>query len=183
LLIVTGGRPQALFEHGPYTSDFMDAQAHALVAGHLSVDPGVATIEGFVHRGHTYLYFGLAPAILRLPVAAVTDNLDGRLTALSILAALAVAMWASGRLLWRARLVIRGDGELRDREALVAGAFVAAVGLSSPLMYLTADTLVYHEAIAWGSGSDSSPSIERSHGGRSRPGETSSSRQPRQPGP
>ncbi len=61
-------------------------------------------------------------------------------------------MWASGRLLWRARLVIRGDGELRDREALVAGAFVAAVGLSSPLMYLTADTLVYHEAIAWGVG-------------------------------
>ena len=38
----------------------------------------VLGIEGYEHDGNSYMYFGPAPALLRLPAAAVTDSLDGR---------------------------------------------------------------------------------------------------------
>ena len=44
LLLATRGRPWALFERGPFTSNFYDAQARALSEGHLHVPPEVAGI-------------------------------------------------------------------------------------------------------------------------------------------
>ena len=151
-VLVSGGDPSALVERGPFTSDFFDEQAHALLEGHLDVDPEVASFEGFEHDGRTQLYFGLFPAILRLPVAIVTEELDGRLTPLSMLLALSVAMWATAQLLWRGRRWQRGDdaAELRRWEPMAFGAFVAAVGLASPLLFLSSRAVVYHEVELWG---------------------------------
>ncbi len=103
VLLATGGRPWELFARGPFTSDFYDAQAYALSRGHLDVDPQVASIEGFVVGGKTYLYYGIVPALARLPFAAFTDAFDGRLVVLSMAAALAVGCLAAARLLQRAR--------------------------------------------------------------------------------
>lgn len=149
-VLVSEGSPSGLLRHGPFTSDFFDEQAAALLDGHLHVDPDVAGIEGFVHDGRTYLYFGLVPAVLRLPIIAVTERFDGRLTQLSMLVALAVATWAAARLLWRARRWRRGDGPPGRWEPWIVGTFTAAVGLASPLLFLAARPVVYHETELWG---------------------------------
>jgi hypothetical protein len=149
-VLVAEGRPSGLVQRGPFSSDFFDAQAHALLDGHLDVDPSVAGIEGFVHDGRTQLYFGLVPALLRLPVAALTDRFDGRLGQLSMLVALAIAMAASTRLLWRARRHRRGDAPVGPWEPRIVAGFTAAVGLSSPLLFLGSRPVVYHETELWG---------------------------------
>ena len=151
VLVFTAGRPTDFFEPGPFTADFYDEQASALLDGHLDVDPEVASIEGIVHDGRTHLYYGLAPSLARAPVAAVTDSLVGRLGGLSMLGALVLVCWTSGRLAWFGRLAVRGDDVALDRhEPLLIGAFVAVVGASSPFVYLAARSLVYHEAELWG---------------------------------
>lgn len=148
--VVSEGSPAGLVRRGPFTSDFFDAQAHSLLDGRLDVDPDIAGVEGFQHDGRTHLYFGLVPAVLRMPVAAVTDRFDGRLTQLSMLAALAVATWAAARLAWRARRWRRGDGPPGRWEPWVVGGFTATVGLASPLLFLAARPVVYHETELWG---------------------------------
>ena len=150
LLMATYGQPWKAFDRGPYTADFYDEQAHSLVHGHLDVDERVASLEGFRHDGKTYLYFGIVPALFHAPTAFVTDALDGRLVIVSMLAALALALWATGRLVWRARVWTRGDAPMARRDVVTAVVFIGIVGLSSPLLFLSARALVYHEAIAWG---------------------------------
>ena len=149
-LLLSGGSPSALIARGPYTSDFFDAQAAALYSGQLAVNPLVPAIEGFVHDGETHLYFGLLPALLRLPVVLFTDRLSGRLTALSMLIALAVLLWAGHRILWYARLRAWGERPHGRHEPWVAAAFVATLGCSSPLLFLSARPIVYHEVALWG---------------------------------
>lgn len=149
-VLVSEGSPSGLLRQGPFTSDFFDEQAAALLDGHLHVDPDVAGIEGFVHDERTYLYFGLAPAVLRLPIVALTDRFDGRLTQLSMLVALAVATWTAARLLWRARRWRRGDDPPGRWEPWIVGMFTAAVGVASPLLFLAARPVVYHETELWG---------------------------------
>lgn len=149
-VLVSEGTPVRLVRHGPFSSDFFDAQAHSILDGHLDVDPQVAGIEGFVHEGRTQLYFGLVPAVVRLPIVAVTSRFDGRLTQLSMLVALAAAMWAGARILWRARRWRRGDRPVGRWEPWIVGGFTAAIGLASPLLFLAARPVVYHETELWG---------------------------------
>jgi hypothetical protein len=149
LLLATGGRPWHVFDRGPFTSDFFDVQGRALSRGHLTVPPAVASIEGFVVDGHTHLYFGIVPALVRLPVVAFTHALDGRLVLVSMLAGFVVGCLAAARLLQRAReaLVVA----VPERSwPWVTGGFVATVGLSSPLLFLSSRALVYHETELWG---------------------------------
>lgn len=145
-LLATSGQPWRLFDAGPFTADFYDAQAHALLSGRLDVPADVALIEGFDIDGRTYLYFGLGPAVLRLPIAAVTSAADGRLTVLSMLVALAVLGTAAGRLVSRSRRVAGPD---RERPAVV-GVFAAGTALATPVLFLASRGAVYHEAELWG---------------------------------
>lgn len=149
-VLASEGSVGGLLRAGPFSSDLFDAQAHALVDGRLDVDPGVAGIEGFTRDGRTHLYFGLVPSLLRVPVVAVTDRFDGRLTQVSMLIALGVAMWAAARLLWRARARWRGGEPPARWERWTVGAFTASVGLASPLLFLAARPVAYHEAELWG---------------------------------
>ena len=45
-VLVSGGDPSGLVERGPFTSDFFDEQAHALLEGHLDVDPERCLVRG-----------------------------------------------------------------------------------------------------------------------------------------
>jgi hypothetical protein len=131
-------------------SSFYDAQAHAWLDGHWHIDPAVLGIERFEARGHSYMYQGPVPALLRLPVAAVTDRFDGRLTGASMLAALLVAAAFVVRLHWRVRSAVRGPAEVRGGEAAaIAVATFAATG-GSVLLFIASRAWVYHEAIMWG---------------------------------
>ena len=100
----------------------------ALFHGHLYLPNGTLGIEAFLHDGHQFTYFGLFPSLLRMPVLLVTSRLDGRLTAPSMLLSWVVTGVFSSLLLWRLRLLIRGQAVMRWAEAVPYGLFVATVG-------------------------------------------------------
>ena len=128
---------------------FFDAQGRALLHGHLYVPPSSASIEGFLVGGHTYLYFGLFPTLLRLPILLVTHSLDGRLTQLSMLLALIVLLAAAARVHWRLRELIRPRRPLGGTERRVVFLMPLALGGGVPL-FLASWPVVYHEAELWG---------------------------------
>ncbi len=128
--------------------DFYDLQARAMFHGHLHLPKGSIGIEAFVHGGHDYTYFGLFPSLLRMPVLAVTHSFDGKLTAPSMLLAWLVTGLFTSLLLWRVRVLVRGNALLGRAEAAAYGALVAAV-CGSVLFYLAASPKVSHEDLAW----------------------------------
>lgn len=137
-------------------SDFYDAQARALLNGTLAIDQRVLGIESFARGDQRYMYFGPVPALLRMPVVAVTRSLDGRLAAISMFCALIVTLWAVMQLGWNIRRrVVSRDGEhdaasVSRIESVMVGITMFAIVGASSLLYASARTWVYHEAIAWG---------------------------------
>ncbi len=128
---------------------FYDYQARAMFHGHLYLPPGSLGIEAFLHDGRQFTYFGIFPSLLRMPVLLVTNRLDGRLTAPSLLLAWVVTCVSSSLLIWRLRLLIRGQAVLGRAEAASYGIFMATVGGGSVLIYLAATPYVYNEDFAW----------------------------------
>ena len=90
-------------------------------------------IEAFGHDGRQFTYFGIFPSLLRMPVLLVTNRLDGRLTAPSLLLSWVVTGVFSSLLVWRLRLLIRGQAVLGRAEAASYGLFVATIGGGSVL--------------------------------------------------
>jgi hypothetical protein len=131
-------------------SNFYDVQARSLLAGHFYMSARVLWIEGYRVDHHTYMYYGPVPALLRMPVLLFTHRFDGRLTEVSLMAAFVVALVAVSRLVWKARLLIRGTSAVGWGEAVLSGAWVAAIGLGSVLLFLGANIQVYNEAELWG---------------------------------
>jgi len=131
-------------------TNFYDLQARALFHGHWWVPKGSLGIEAFVVGGRHYTYFPPFPSLLRMPILAVTDTFDGRLTAPSLLVAWVVTMVFSVCLLWRVRLLLRGPAAVGRGEAASVAVLVATIGGGSVLLYLAALPWVYHEAFAWG---------------------------------
>ncbi len=90
-------------------------------------------MEGFDVDGRTYTYFGPWPSVLRLPVLLATDDLEGRLTAPSMLLAFVTTMAVTAGLYRRVREIVRGGRRGRpppwSRIQLgVAGAFLLLRG-------------------------------------------------------
>ena len=129
--------------------NFYDLQGHAMLAGHLWVPKGSLGIEAFVHGGRDYTYFGLFPSLIRLPVLALTHAYDGRLTAPSMLIAWCVTGLFASLLLWRVRVLIRGDAAIGVAEAVASGITLAALTGGSVLVYLASSPKVSHEDLAW----------------------------------
>ena len=130
-------------------SNFYDIQARALLHGHLSVAPGSLGIEGFVVRGRTFEYFPPGPALLRIPLFLVSHRFDGRLTAVSLLAAWIITTAVVALLMWRVRRIMRGSSPLGRWEAAGYGVVLAAVSCGSVLLFLGSMPWVYHEEHAW----------------------------------
>ena len=128
------------------SGNFYDAQAESWLDGSWQVSGGVLGIERFESHGGTYMYQGPWPAVLRLPVVAVTARFDGRLTLLSMLLGLGVAVAATTRLHWRVRRFVRGDQSVTRTDLWVAGAATFVVGGGSALLYEASRPWVYHEA-------------------------------------
>jgi peptidoglycan/LPS O-acetylase OafA/YrhL len=130
-------------------SDFYDIQARALMHGRLDVPRGALTIEAFRVGGRDYMYFPPLPAILRMPVLAVTDSLDGRLTSLSMLLAWVLTVTFIALLMWRVRGLVRPGAALGRGEAFAYGLLVAVIAGGSVLVFIAALPWVYHEAYMW----------------------------------
>jgi hypothetical protein len=147
LWVITVGRFDLFQRH--YFDDFFDAQARSLMDGRLDVPAEVATFEGFLIDGRTFIYFGPVPALVRMPVLAVTDRFDGRLTTVSMLIATVILAIAAFRLLCVLRAMVRGGDPVGRREPLLTG-LLAVVVLVSPPFFLASEAVVYHEATTWG---------------------------------
>jgi hypothetical protein len=130
-------------------SDFYDLQADGLINGHLDIEAGAAGIEAFVVNGKEFLYFPPGPAILRIPVMLFTDRWDGKLTALSMLAAWAVFVFFSGRLIWAVRQRLRPDAALGRWELGMFAVLHGSICGGSVVLYLASMPWVYHEAYIW----------------------------------
>jgi hypothetical protein len=132
----------------PY-ANFYDLQARALFHGHLYLPPGRMGIEAFRHAGHDYTYFGLFPSIIRMPILLVTSRLDGQMTAPSILLAWVATAVFSSLMLWRLRLLMRGDALLGRAESAAYGTLMATIMGGSVVLYLAATPFIYNEDFAW----------------------------------
>ena len=149
VVMLAGGHPSLVRDTGPLGA-FYDVQGRALLHGHLDVDPGAVGFEGFDIDGRTYLYFGPVPALLRLPVLAVTHGLDGRLTQLSMLLALAVLLGFGARLHWRLRALVSEDAPVDRPDAIAAFLVQVALGAGGVALFLASTPQVYYEAELWG---------------------------------
>ena len=136
--------------HTERFGNFYDIQAHSLLDFRWNVPAKQVAFEGFLIHGKTYLYFGPVPALLRMPVLALTDSLDGRLTQVSMLAAFAVALVFLTRLSWRIRSLVRGDAAVTRLELWAVGGYVFLVATGSVLLFLASRAFVYHETELWG---------------------------------
>jgi len=130
-------------------ANFYELQARALFAGHLWITHGALSIEGFNHDGHQYMYFGLFPTLIRMPILALTHRFDGKLTAPSLLIAWLVTGVFSSMLLWRLRVAVRGSMALNWSETISYAAIVATICGGSVLVDLAATPWVYNEDFAW----------------------------------
>lgn len=135
--------------HRDTFGNFYDAQAKSLLHGHWNIEPKELSLEAFVVKGKAYTYFGPVPAVMRMPVEAITDRFHGRLTRLSMLAAEAVLLSFVLRLVTGVWRVVRRDEPPGRVDIVLAALFVFAAGASSTL-YLAGKAWVYHEALLWG---------------------------------
>jgi hypothetical protein len=129
--------------------NFYELQARGMFAGHLWVSKDSLGIEGFLHGGHTYTYFGIWPSIIRMPILAVTHTLDGILTAPSLLVAWLLTAVFTALLIWRVRILMRGDDICGRAEAAAYGMLMAAILAGSVLVYIAANPSTYDEDFAW----------------------------------
>jgi hypothetical protein len=147
LWVLWTGPPNPLRSVAP--DNFYEYQARALLHGHLDVPNGVLQIEGFIHDGKEYTYFGLFPSLIRIPVLIFTSSLDGKLTAPSMLLAWLATGAFTCLLLWRLRVMVRGEAPLGRAEAASYGFLTATVTGGSVLVFLAATPFVYNEDFAW----------------------------------
>lgn len=130
-------------------SDFFDIQARAFLDGELALPAGALGFEAFRHGGQEYMYFGAWPALLRLPVVALTERFDGRLSAPSMVLAWLLAATGASMLVWRVRALVAPDRPVTRVEAILVALLLAVVLGGSPMLYLAALPWVYSEALLW----------------------------------
>ena len=142
--VLTDGFRVSLFTpDGP--SQFFDATADALLEGRVDVDPYHIGREAFLFGDRTYGYFGVTPALLRMPLHALVPGLWGHWERGMILLAVCVTVLAAASLAATARGVVSSAAGGAARAL-----FLLMVGLGSTTLFLSSRPNVYHEATAWG---------------------------------
>ncbi len=132
-----------------YESNFYDIQTRALFHGTLAIPKDSIGVEAFVHNGQSYTYFGLFPSILRMPILAATNSLDGRLTTPSILVAWLLSATFFILLAWRVRILVRGDAPVTWAEAASFGILITTFLAGSAFLWLASTPYVFSEDLAW----------------------------------
>ncbi len=129
--------------------NFYELQARGMFAGHFYVPTGSLGIEGFLHAGRTFTYFGIWPSIIRMPILVFTHTYDGALTAPSLLIAWLLTGVFTALLIWRIRILVRGSVVMGRAEAASYGVLTATILGGSVLIYIAANPSTYDEDFAW----------------------------------
>ena len=112
-----------------------------LLAGKFDIDPGVIGNEGFLRDGRVYAYFGIVPALLRLPLAAFPTLFDTDVTRLSC--ALAAALTSVYQLRLLALVAAHAPTQRAVLLALAAGVLIGG----PQVQFLNAS--IYQEVLSW----------------------------------
>ena len=127
--------------------NFYDFQALSLLQGRLDVPEEALQEEAFVYAGKIYGYFGVTPALLRLPFV-IFGLAFGELSRAAMLLYYAATLVGAYLLLLDACRLLRPD---RPRPAAWQSVlFTAHVGLGSTVFFLGSRAYIYHEAILCG---------------------------------
>src|SRR5438309_1739798 len=124
---------------------FYDAQTLSMIDGRLDVPPAAIGCEAFVFQGKTYGYFGIAPALLRLPLVIASDGMDGLWSRLMMMAAATINLICAYQIL----RTVRGQQRVTARTKLLHSLFIICAGIGSTNVFLVARSFTYHEAIMW----------------------------------
>lgn len=135
-----------LFESEPYTS-FYDYQAVSLLHGRLDIPLEAISGEAFVYHGLYYGYFGLAPAILRLPFALLHFPY-GILSRFFMCGYFIISVWYAYSILSMSYKHLKGEDSEPPLWATVLVILNTALG--STLLFLGSRSYFYHEAILCG---------------------------------
>ena len=117
--------------------------------GHWDIPRRVLSVDGFQVGSKYYMYFGVWPSVLRMPLLAVAGSLSGKLTVPSMLLAFTVLLTGAAALYWRIRSLVSPDRGCSRGEAAIAGAAVFTIGCGTTALFLASRAFVYHEAILW----------------------------------
>ena len=122
-----------------------NSMAVNLLQGRFDVDPAAIGIEAFVRDGRTYAYFGILPALLRLPLLPFLDIAQLDVSRISIAIALTIGALASARAVATTLQALPASpfrNAVQDR-------LVLASVLSGPPILLALQVAIYEEAISW----------------------------------
>lgn len=125
---------------------FYDAQALSMIDGRLDVPPDAMGSEAFVFQGKTYGYFGIAPALLRLPLIIASDGMDGLWSRLMMLSACTLNLICAYGIL---RLTRKKAAVNSTSQRILHSLFILCAGLGSTNVFLIGRSFTYHEAIMW----------------------------------
>ena len=143
--LVTGGTFR--FRFSEVFGIFYDYQAASLLHARLDVPEAGISGEAFVVAGKYYGYFGVTPALLRLPFV-IFDLAFGQLSRTYMLIYYVACLIAAYLLLGHAVRVLRGRDASPSPWATAI--LLVSTGLGSTLFFLGSRAYIYHEAILCG---------------------------------
>jgi hypothetical protein len=118
--------------------------ARRLMRGDMTINPDLITYEAFVHDGRTYTYFGIFPAILRIPLVLAGAGAYP-MARISCITALWIVSFTTIRM---TQAVLDSDPPSRTFRPLAATAVIGISG-SGPLIYCLSAASIYNEVIFW----------------------------------
>jgi hypothetical protein len=130
-------------------ANYFEGQARAFLNGNLALEEGVLGIEAFIRDGREYMYFGPLLGLVRVPFAAVAENLDGRLTLISLFIGTALLYWQSIKLLDRILVLVHPRVGGSTTERWIRTAWRVSVATGTVVLTLLAIPWGYHEAHLW----------------------------------
>jgi hypothetical protein len=128
-------------------TNFYDFQALSLLQGRLDVPEGSLQGEAFIYNGNVYGYFGLTPALLRLPFV-IFGLAFGELSRAALLVYYVATLIGAYLLLQHATRLLRPAQPQPATWQTVL--FTLHVGLGSTAFFLGSRAYIYHEAILCG---------------------------------
>jgi hypothetical protein len=143
LTIVTNGTYN-VFKPGQYGLVFNSMALH-LLKGSFDIDPNSIGTEGFFHDGRTYAYFGIFPALLRLPLTPFLDLTTVHVERLSCW--LAMVLGTGGYVAAILAAITNSSGNANRR--MMQAPMLATAILSGPPIMLGWSAIIYHESVLW----------------------------------
>jgi len=123
---------------------FYDAQALSMIDGRFDVPPAAIGDEAFIFQGKAYGYFGIGPALLRIPLVVAFESMEGRWSRMMMIIGTAINLICAYRIL----LLIRNKPTVTTTtQRLLHSLFIVCAGIGSTNVFLAGRSFTYHEAI------------------------------------